>query len=96
MHWAASTNWRDYVALVVLLIMAPCVWIVLRKLWRSIPDHQPERKHREKPTAKNNEYRIVTIATYMNDLQADTACATLKSAGIPAFSQRDDCAGMRP
>lgn len=95
-HWGASTDWHDYVGLFLFVCIAPLLWFAVRGLWRSIPDQQPERMRTSMPTKPRDEFRIVTIATYMNDLQADTALATLETAGIPAFIQRGDCAGMRP
>ena len=97
-----STSWRDYVPLVLLVTLGPIAVWGLRKLWRSIPEKWDEpvagnatarRKKRVPPKAQ---FKVVEIATFTHDMQADSACAMLKSAGIPAFIRRDDCGGMRP
>ncbi len=97
-----SSNWRDYVSLALLVTLGPlAVWGV-RKLCRMIPESmprqeaRPRKSHAGKPPPSQPEYRIVEIATFMNDFQADTACAILKGSGIPAYVRRDDCGGMRP
>lgn len=97
-----STSWRDYVPLAVLVTLGPLIVCGVRKLWRAIADHKdkPEQPKvvapRDKEPPPEPEFRVVEIATFMNDFQADSACAMLNSAGIPAFIRRDDCGGMRP
>ena len=97
-----SSSWRDYVPLALLVTLGPLVVWGVRKLYRMIPETMPRQEARlrkpraRKPPPSQPEYRIVEIATFMNDFQADTACAILKGSGIPAYVRRDDCGGMRP
>jgi hypothetical protein len=40
-----SADWRDYVALIAFLVIAPVIWWCARAIWRSFPEaarHQPE------------------------------------------------------
>lgn len=97
-----SSNWRDYVPLALFVTLGPLAVLGVRKFCRLMPETIPRREARpRKPRAgkappSQPEYRIVEIATFMNDFQADTACAILKGSGIPAYVRRDDCGGMRP
>ena len=39
---------------------------------------------------------LVTVATFLNHVEADLAKSALEAAGIESMIQSDDCGGVRP
>lgn len=39
---------------------------------------------------------LVTVATFLNHIEADLAKSALEAAGIESMIQSDDCGGVRP
>lgn len=95
-----STNWRDYIPMVVLIVVAPLLWFAGRRLRKLIAKQTAKRERKKldkQPEPEPEpEYELVQLASFLNEIQAEKARSILQSNGIPSYIKRDDCGGVRP